>query len=165
MQQPSDYLLIHAAPKGSYRIVCPGCNTSQAGHTREWPPLLTQPFDFACDCGHLFQVLVNTRSHRRKPCHLTGEYRLVQYGRQIEGVCTVLDVSQAGMQVAANHLSNIEIGTLLLLTVTLGEVPQSRTTLSGKICWVATQPKPATMGIKFEDLEPHSQQTLGFYLL
>ncbi len=165
MQQPSDHLVIHAAPSGAYRIDCPGCNTSQAGHIREWPLHFAQPFDFVCECGHFFHVLVNTRSNRRKPCHVTGEYKFTQSGRQIEGVCTFVDVSQTGTRVEANYLTNVEIGTLLRLTVTFDDASHSRILLSGKICWVTTQPKRATMGIKFEHLEPHAQQTLGFYLL
>jgi hypothetical protein len=165
LQPTCDYLVFHAAPSGGYRIDCPGCNTPQAGHIREWPPEFAQPFDFVCECGHVFHVLVNTRSYRRKPCQVTGEYQLTQYGRQTEGLCTLADVSQAGARVEANHLSNIEIGTSLRIIVTFNDTPHSRILLSGKIRWVATQPKRATMGIQFDHLEPHSQQTLGFYLL
>jgi hypothetical protein len=165
LQQSSEYLLIHAASTGGYRIDCPRCKTSQAGHIREWPPNFAQPFDFVCECGHSFHVLVNTRSYRRKTCHVTGEYKLTQSGRQIEGLCTFADVSQAGARVEANHLSNIEIGSLLRLIVTFDDTSRSPILLSGKIRWVTTQSKRATMGIQFERLEPHSQQTLGFYLL
>ena len=165
LQQSSDCLVIHAAPSGGYLIICPVCNTSQAGHIREWPPHFAQPFRFVCECGHFFEVLVNTRSNRRKPCRLMGEYKMTQCGRQIEGLCTFLDVSQTGTRVEANHLTNVEIGALLQLIVTLNDTSRSRILLSGKICWVTTQPKRATMGIRFEHLEPHSQQTLGFYLL
>jgi hypothetical protein len=155
--------LIHAAPSGGYRIHCPRCHASQAGNIREWPPHFAQPFGFVCGCTHFFHVFV--RSHRRKPCHLTGEYKLMQHGRQIEGLCTLLDISKAGTQVEANYLTNIEIGALLRLIVTLDDTSHSRILLSGRIRWVTTQPKRATMGIQFEHLEPHSQQTLGFYLL
>ena len=65
----------------------------------------------------------------------------------------------------ANYLTNIEVGTLLSLTVTFDDASHSCILLSGKICWVKTQPKQSTMGIKFEHLEPHSRQILGFYLL
>jgi PilZ domain len=157
--------MIHAAPTGGYRINCPGCNTPQAGHIREWPPDFAQPFSFVCECGHVFHVLVNTRSNRRRPCQITGEYQLTQYGRQIEGLCTFVDVSKTGMRIKANHLSNIEIGTSLRIMVTFNDTPHSRIQLSGKIRWVTTQPKRATMGIQFDYLEPHSQQILGFYLL
>ena len=89
----------------------------------------------------------------------------MQHGRQIEGLCTLLDISQAGARVEANHLTNIEMGALLRLVVTLDDASHTRILLSGRIRWVNTQPKRVTMGIQFECLEPHSQQTLGFYLL
>jgi hypothetical protein len=157
--------MVHAAPNGGYQINCPGCNTAQAGHIREWPPHFDQPFDFVCECGHFFHVLVNTRSNRRKPCHVTGEYKLTQYGRQIEGICTFVDVSQTGTQVEANHLTDIEIGASCVLAVTLNGNSDSPILLSGRVRWSKTQSKRATLGIQFEHLEPHSQQTLGFYLL
>jgi hypothetical protein len=165
LEHPSGYLMIHAAPSGDYRIECPACKASQAGNIREWRSDFAQPFGFVCRCSHFFYVLVNVRSHRRKPCHLTGEYKLMQYGRQIDGVCTVLDMSPTGMRVQANYLTDLEIGALLQFIVTLDDASHSRILLSGSIRWVATQPKRATMGIQFEQLEPHSQQALGFYLL
>jgi len=163
--QSSDFLRIHSGPSGSYRIDCPACHASQAGNIREWPPHFAQPFGFVCGCGHFFHVVVNVRSHHRKPCHLSGEYKLMQHGRQIEGLCTLLDISQAGTRVEANHLTNIEMGALLRLIVTLDDASHSRILLSGRICWVTTQPKTVIMGIQFECLEHHSMQTLGFYLL
>lgn len=87
----------------------------------------------------------------------------MQCGRQIEGVCTLLDLSKTGTRVVANYLTNSEVGTLLRLTVTFDDA--SRILLSGKICWVETQPKGSTIGIQFENLELYSQQMLGFYLL
>jgi hypothetical protein len=165
LQPASDCVMVHAAPTGAYRMVCPACDTSHAGHTREWPPDFVQPFCFVCECGHFFHILVNTRLHRRKPCHLTGEYTLMQYGRQIKGLCTLLDISQGGTRVEANYLTNIEMGALFQLVVILDDASHSRILLSGRICWITTQPKRATMGIQFEHLEAHSQQTLGFYLL
>jgi PilZ domain len=165
LKNSSDYLMTHAGPSGGYRIDCPACNASQTGNIREWPPHFAQPFGFVCACGHFFHVFVNVRSHHRKPCQLWGEYRLMQQGRQIEGVCTVLDISQAGARVEANHLTNIEIGGLLRLVVALDDASHSRTLLSGKIRWVTTQPKGVMMGIRFENLDAHSQQKLGFYVL
>jgi PilZ domain len=165
LQQLSDILVTHATPTGDYRIVCPGCNLSQPGNINEWPPEFVQPFDFVCACSRLFHVLVNVRSNHRKSCRLTGEYKLMQHGRQIEGVCSFLDVSKAGARVEASHLTNVEIGAVVRLMVTFADTSRSPILLSGKIRWVTTQPKRATMGIQFEHLEPHSQQTLGFYLL
>ena len=65
----------------------------------------------------------------------------------------------------ANHLTNVEVGTPLRLTVTFDDPSHSRVMLSGKICWVTTQPKRATLGVRFEQLDPHAKQILGFYLL
>jgi hypothetical protein len=165
LKQPSDYLKVHAGPSGGYRIDCPACHASQPGNIRDLPPRFAHPFGFVCACGHFFHVFVNARSHHRKPCQLRGEYRLTQQGRQIEGLCTVLDISKAGARVEANHLTNIEVGALLQLIVTLDDASHSRILLSGRIRWVTTQPKRVMMGIQFEHLEPHSQQTLGFYVL
>jgi hypothetical protein len=89
----------------------------------------------------------------------------MQYGRQIEGVCTLLDISQAGARVEAKHLTNIEMGTFLQLIVTLDDASHSRILLSGRIRWVDMQPKRVMMGIRFEDLDGHSMQKLGFYVL
>jgi hypothetical protein len=89
----------------------------------------------------------------------------MQHGRRIEGLCTVLDLSQAGARVEANHLTDIEKGALLRLIVTLDDASCSRISLPGRILWVTTQPKLVTMGMQFESLELHSQQRLGFYLL
>jgi hypothetical protein len=89
----------------------------------------------------------------------------MSHGRQIEGLCTLLDISQAGARVEANHLTNIEMGALLRLIVTFDDAPHSRILLAGRIRWAKAQPKRATIGIQFENLEPHSRQTLGFYLL
>ena len=161
----SDYLMIHAGPKGGYRIDCPACKSARTGCIRELPPLFAHPFNFVCACGHSFKVFINVRSQRRKSCHLSGEYKVMQHGRQIEGLCTLLDISQAGTRVEANHLTNIETGTLLQILVTLDDASRSHILLSGRIRWVRTQPKRATMGIQFEHLEPHSRQKLGFYLL
>jgi PilZ domain len=157
--------MIHAGPSGGYRIDCPACNASQTGNIREWPPHFAQPFGFVCSCSHFFHVLVNARSHHRKPCHLSGEYRLMQQERQIEGMCTVLDISQAGARVEANYLTDIEIGGLLQLVVALDNASHSRTLLSGRIRWVMMHHKRAMMGIRFENLDAHSRQKLGFYLL
>jgi hypothetical protein len=165
LQHSSDYLMIHAAPSGDYRIECPSCNASHAANTNEWTPDFAQPFGFVCGCSHFFHVLVNVRSHRRKSCHLTAEYKLMQHGRQIEGVCTLLDISPTGTRVQANYLTNIDIGALLDLIVTFDDASRSRIPLSGRIRWVKTQSKQTTMGIQFENLEAHSKQTLGFYLL
>ena len=157
--------MIHAAPSGDYRIECPACNALHAANTNEWAPDFAQPFGFLCGCSHFFYILVNVRSHRRKGCHLTGEYELIQDGREIEGLCTLLDISPTGARVQANYLTHADIGALMRLIVTLDDAAHSRIQLSGKIRWVKTQPKQTTMGIQFEQLEPHSQQTLGFYLL
>jgi hypothetical protein len=165
VEKPSDYTMIHAGPSGGYRIDCPACHASQAGNIREWPPHFAHPFGFVCACSHFFQVFVNVRSHYRKPCQLWGEYRLKQQGRQIEGLCTVLDISQAGARVEANHLTNIELGGLLQLVVSLDDASHSRALLSGKIRWIMTRHKRVMMGIRFENLDAHSQQKLGFYVL
>ena len=161
----SDYLTIHAGPKGGYRIDCPACKAARAGCVMELPPHIDHPFDFVCACGHSFKVFVNIRSHRRKIVRLSGEYTLTQHGRQIEGLCTILDISLGGTRVEANHLSNIEMGSSLRLIVTLDDASHSRILLSGKIRWVTTHVKRATMGIQFEPLVASAQQTLGFYLL
>ena len=161
----SDYLMIHAGPSGGYRIDCPACKAAQPGCLRELPPHGARPFDFVCPCGHSFKVFINVRSRHRKPCRLSAEYNLTQHGRQIEGLCTLLDISQAGTRVEANHLTNIEMGALLRLIVTLDDASHSRILLSGRIRSVTTQPKQVILGIQFEHLEPHSQQMLGFYLL
>ena len=157
--------MIHAAPSGEYRIECPGCHASHPGNIREWVPDFAQPFGFVCGCSRSFHVLVNVRSRSRKSCHLPAEYKLMQGGRQVEGQGTLLDISLTGTRMQANYLTNIEIGALLQLTVTLDDATHSRIPLSGRISWVRRQPKQATLGIQFERLEPHSQQTLGFYLL
>lgn len=81
----SDYIVTPAAPTGGYRMVCLECHTSDAGHIREWPPNLAQPFGFVCECGHLFHILGNTRANRRKSCHLTGEYKLTQHDDKLKG--------------------------------------------------------------------------------
>ena len=163
--QMSDCLMIHAGPRGGYRIDCPACKSARPGCISELPPDFSRPFDFVCACGHSFKVFINIRSHRRKPCRLSGEYTLMHHGRQIDGLCTLLDLSQAGARVEANHLTNIEIGTLLRLIVTLDDASHSRILISGRIRSVVAQLKQVTMGIQFEPLELHSQKMLGFYLL
>lgn len=161
----SDSLIVHAAPSGNYRIDCPACKATQAGNIKEWPPQFPNPFSAVCACRHSFQVLVNIRSHHRKPGRLLGEYRLMQRGRPIEGLCTVLDITQMGMRMEANHLTNVLIGDLIHLVVTFNDAAHSRVPLSGSIRWVRMQHKRVMMGIRFENLPPHSQQMLGFYVL
>jgi hypothetical protein len=141
------------------------CHAARAGCIRELPPHFAHPFDFVCACGHSFKVFINVRSQRRKPCRLSGEYKLFQHGRQIEGLCTLSDISSAGMRVEANHLTDVEMGASLRLVVTLDDASRSRILLTGRIRWVTTKPKGVTMGVQFEHLEPYSQQMLGFYLL
>jgi hypothetical protein len=89
----------------------------------------------------------------------------MHHGRQIQGLCTVLDISQTGARVEANHLTDIERGALLRLIVALDDASCSRISLPGRILWDTTQPKRVTMGMQFESLELYSQQMLGFYLL
>jgi hypothetical protein len=161
----SVYLMVHATPSGNYRIDCPACKATQAGNTKELASHLGRPFRLTCVCGHSFHVLVNVRSHRRKPCRLVGEYKLMQQGRPIEGPCTILDISQAGLRLEANHLPSVPTKGTIQLVVTLDDAARSSILLTGRILWVAADQTRGFMGIRLEDLDPHPKQMLGFYVL
>ena len=157
--------LVHATPSGNYRIDCPVCKAMQAGNTNELPASLGHFFPLTCVCGHSFQVLVNVRSHRRKPCRLVAEYKLMQQGRPIEGVGTVLDISQAGLRLEANHLPKVPIKAIIQLVVRLDDDARSKIMLTGRVLWVKAENTRGSMGIRLEELDPHPKQMLGFYVL
>jgi hypothetical protein len=160
-----DRLLVHLTPSQTYRVVCSQCQHVTEGHANDFPADSSNSFVVDCSCGHSFKVLLNCRAHYRKPTRLPGEVTLVQGGRTIGEVCTVLDLSNTGMRLRARFLANMQEGQPITVTVTLDDSPRTRLPLPCVVRWMKLRQKQAIMGVQFAALDPHQLQALGFYLL
>jgi PilZ domain-containing protein len=160
-----DSVVVHLTPTKAYRILCPQCAHSTNGTLQALAPNFSNPFVFHCRCGNSFKILLNVRAAHRKACKLPAEYSLSLNGREVNGVCTVLELSKTGMRLEANYLGAVQLGQAIRFIIMLDDSSSTRIPVSGSIQWVRLLKPRVVMGVRFTHLDPHPQQMLGFYLL
>jgi hypothetical protein len=130
-----DSVVVHLTPTKAYRILCPQCEQCTNGTLQALSADFCNPFIFQCPCGHSFKVLLNLRAARRKPCKLSAEYRLHLQGREVNGVCTVLELSKTGIRLEANYLGTVQSRQPIHVIVVLDDSSHTRLPVSGTIQW------------------------------
>jgi hypothetical protein len=160
----SDYLVVQLTPTKIYRITCSECHQETEGSAQDLPVDFCNPSVFKCRCGHSFKVLLDFRAVYRKPCMLQARYTMVMAGRPVEGFCTVLELSRAGIRLETTTLPLIQEGQSVQILMMLDDSSHTKLSVSGVIQWHKFRKNQVLLGVHFGHLDPHQQQILGMYL-
>ena len=114
---------VFPTPNGTVAITCPYCGRLKVTDV----PFLVcapRPMEINCDCGEMFQVILDTRIFPRKATQLSGQYKTSQTA--VSESMTVEDLSFVGVKLRTKSSHHIQKGDILNITFVLNNQAQSK---------------------------------------
>ncbi len=133
---------VFPTPSGTVAITCPYCERFKV---TDVPFLISspRPMEINCDCGEMFQVILDTRVFPRKATYLSGQYATPQTA--VSESMTVEDLSFVGVKLRTKFSHHIQAGDILNITFVLDNQAQSKIVKTV----VARHIKERVIGTKF----------------
>ena len=114
---------VFPTPNGTVAITCPYCGRFKVTDV----PFLVcapRPMEINCDCGEMFQVILDTRIFPRKATQLSGQYKTSQTA--VSESMTVEDLSFVGVKFCTESSHHIQERDILNITFILDNQAQSK---------------------------------------
>ena len=112
------------APSPLSRVACQHCGRERH-FRREQLPLPSQALEIQCECGHVYQLVCETRRYVRKPVKLSATLAPLLASRwQAAEAVTVVDISLGGLRLVTLR-PDIEVGTRFRVRLLLAPIPNT----------------------------------------
>jgi hypothetical protein len=156
---------VHLSQQKTFLVLCPHCNQSKIFNLTDLPPNSPNPFNYECHCGVPSNVLLNYRGSYRKRVNLAGMFTVPSESKQIERICTILDLSATGMHIVTDYFKTIPEGQLIQATIIFDDKWHTRLELPCVVLRINLEDARSRLSLEFVNLNPHQQQVLGSYLM
>ena len=148
----------HVYSDGTTTITCPVCSnlkrTSVATLKYEKHVLKVR-----CRCKTIFRVLLDYRSHYRKPVNLSGTYTTLYQYDKCKGLAQITNISTGGLQYRVVGWNRLHPGSILDLDFQLDDKNCSTIKKQSLVCYVHSN----LIGCEFID-KGTPDRALAFYL-
>ncbi len=150
----------------TYVIHCPKCNQAQAFRIADIPPDRPNPFPYHCACGTTSMVhLVGFRASERKRVNLEGSFVRVADSRNIQMICTILDISVKGLRLTTTEpVKNLSRAEILKISLVLDDRRRTHLDIFAKIRRVTPAKAHLTIAVEFLPLDHRHRAALESYL-
>jgi c-di-GMP-binding flagellar brake protein YcgR len=85
--------------------------------------------------------------------------------KQIERICTILDLSATGMHIVTDYFKTIPEGQFIQATIIFDDKWHTRLELPCVVLRINLEDARSRLSLEFVNLNPHQQQVLGSYLM
>jgi hypothetical protein len=149
---------IHVRDNNTATLMCPSCGAvkhiaaEKFRHGRH-------TFNVRCRCQLVFSVLLDFRSHYRKPTSLPGTYEIISEGGVGGGIIHINNISRGGIGFTVSGLHRIEKDQVLHVEFQLND--KKKTALKKQV--VVKSVLQNAIGCQFKETTV-MERALGFFL-
>ena len=149
--------IVPITPQGDITVTCPACQSrsvvAASAYRNKHAPAAAQ-----CGCGHIYEVLIDTRSYYRKTVELRGFYTVLGDGNSRR--MTVEDLSFTGLRFRTLTHPTLSVDDVVQISFHLDQPPYTEIVSPAVVRWT----KDAMIGAEFCDQQAYRKQ-IGFYLM
>lgn len=141
---PPMTLTVPMTAQGTIAFACPQCGDARTASVMSFQDRHA-PIGVECDCGHFFDILIETRQERRQDINLPGTYTPV--GSSIALSMTVNNLSASGIGFCMVQPCDLKVGDKLELCYEFDDANRTPIHALAIVRWV----EEGVVGARFYD--------------
>ena len=131
-------------PQGTIAFACPDCGDARTASVMSFHDRYA-PIGVECDCGHIFDILIETRQEGRQNLNLPGTYTRV--GSSMTLSMTVNNLSASGIGFCMVQPCDLQVGDKLELSYEFDDAHRTPIHTLAIVRWV----EGGSVGARFYD--------------